>query len=333
MLGRLELYPASNLADMDFPPVRFVVDKVLPEGLSLLVGPPKAGKSWMALDMALAVAGGEVVLGDKNCWQGGVLYLALEDSPRRIKSRIEQLRGGDYAIPESLLLSHKPVKLDEGLCRALVEWVGLSRDPRLVIIDTLQKVRSVKRSVSDLYAEDVETLSQLQEVTKKYAVSILCLHHRRKAPAEDRIDTVSGTLGVPGTVDSILLLDRPRFKREGRLWVTGRDVEEAEYALDVERTFTWRIRGYARRFVGLTQERMEVYKLLEDYGVMSISQIAEMLRKSKESIRQLIRSMLSDGQIRRVDRGMYAPGIETLARTFSWDEVPEWAEDLVEDLP
>jgi hypothetical protein len=333
MIGKLELYPLSDLAKIDFPPTRFIVPSLLPEGLSLLVGPPKAGKSWLALDIALAVATGSTVLGTKDCTKGSVAYLAMEDSQRRIKWRVAELRGRRFDLPSNLAVSHKEVKLKDGLCQALLEWIGSTKNPRLIVIDTLQKIRSMRKSATDLYAEDVETLSKLQELTKRFRISILCLHHRRKAPAEDKIDTVSGTLGVPGTVDSILLLDRPRFRREGRLWLTGRDIEEAEYALDIEDTFTWKLRGYARRGSAMSHERLSVFKTLEDFGPMSISQIAGALDKTRDAIKQLIASMLRDGQVKRVDRGQYAAACLDVKGSFSWDEVPEWASDLVQDLP
>ncbi len=157
--NRTQPITAAELMDMEFEPTRWVVPDVLPEGLSLLVGKPKKGKSWMALGMCEAVAVGGVALGTKRVDEGDTLYLALEDHQKRLQKRLKKVLDGRPA-PERMHLHTEWPRLDEGGAEQLDEWLTEHPDARLVVIDTLAKIRK-PASGANVYAEDYAALEQL----------------------------------------------------------------------------------------------------------------------------------------------------------------------------
>jgi RecA-family ATPase len=154
---------AAELMDMEFEPTRWVVQDVLPEGLSLLAGKPKKGKSWMALGMCEAVAVGGVALGSKRVDRGDTLYLALEDNKKRLQKRLRKVLDGRRA-PETMHLHMEWPRLDEGGADQLDEWLTDHPEARLVVIDTLAKIRKPARG-ANVYAEDYAALELLLPLT------------------------------------------------------------------------------------------------------------------------------------------------------------------------
>src|SRR5215212_9313573 len=172
-----ETMTAAELMDMKFDPTRWVVPDVLPEGLTLLVGKPKKGKSWMALGMCEAVATGGVALGTKHVEQGDALYLALEDNRKRLRKRLSKVLNGSPA-PDRMHLHTEWPRLDEGGAELLDEWLKEHTEARLVVIDTLAKIRNPARG-QNIYAEDYAALEQLLPLAAKHSVAIVVVHHLR----------------------------------------------------------------------------------------------------------------------------------------------------------
>ncbi len=223
-----DLMTARDLQTMEFPPVSWVVPDILPEGLTILAGKPKVGKSWLALQVASDVATGDEVLG-RPVEQGGVLYAALEDNKRRLKSRLEK-NYPQRDWPDRLHLATDWPRLDQGGLEALDLWLGRERDTSLVIIDTLATVKPHGRGRDQQYQADYEGLRGLHGIANDLGIAIVVIHHLRKAESEDPFDAVSGSTGLTGAADATLVLQRT--SNGTVLYGRGRDLIEFESAVE-----------------------------------------------------------------------------------------------------
>ncbi len=302
---------AAALMEMEFPPTRWVVPDVLPEGVTLLVGKPKKGKSWMALGMCESVAVGGVALGTKRVEQGDTLYLALEDNVKRLRKRLKKVLDG-RAAPERMHLHTEWPRLDEGGAEALDEWLTEHPDARLVVIDTLAKIRRPVGG-ANVYAEDYAALEQLLPLAAKHGVAIVVVHHLRKAAAADPMDEITSSTGLTGGVDGFLILRRTPGSKGPTLYVDGRDIEEpTEYALHWNlNTATWTIEGTAEE-VHVSKERGDILLTLNrSPEPMTPKQVSEVLGASYSSTKKLMWTMLGDGQLVKDDKGRYSPANPT----------------------
>lgn len=302
------LQRADLLMSQEFAPVLWVVPDLLAEGLTLLAAKPKLGKSWMALGLALAVANGGVALGKTPVQRGLALYLALEDSPKRLKGRMQQLLRGEPA-PAGLELVTAWPRLDEGGTSMLDIWLRLHEGARLVIIDTLAKVRGRARSGS-LYGEDYASLEGVQALAHRYGVGILVIHHTGKESREDALDEVNATQGLAGVADNILVLRRERAKPDATLVGDGRELTGFELPLRFDvTTGAWCITEPPAETLK-TPERTEILRLLEQSAApMSPTQIADALGKKAGTTGMLLKKMAHAGEILQVHFGQYAaPG-------------------------
>ncbi|GAA4664068.1 AAA family ATPase [Amycolatopsis dongchuanensis] len=221
------------LDQQSFPPLVYAVDGLIPEGFSLLIGPPKAGKSWLLGGLLLAVASGGYALGKiPLSTKRPVFYLALEDGDRRMQARARKILGDSEPIPE---LFHYITKIEPGQVFATIEaFLTIHPDTALVVLDTLGKVMPNAGMGESPYQRDYRIGSRLKQITDGHqGLAIVVVHHDRKASAEDFVDSVNATNGLAGSADTIMVLDRKRQSSDGLLKVTGRDVPEAEYALQM----------------------------------------------------------------------------------------------------
>lgn len=214
----------------EFPPLRYAVDGLLPEGFAILIGPPKAGKSWLILDILLAVAAGGRAVGKLPVGaKRRVLYLALEDGDRRMQDRCRTLLDGDPIPPLFHYLTHVP---PNGVVAVVEAFLTIYPDTALVVVDTLGKVMPPSQPGESAYQRDYRVAGRLKTIADAHpGLSVTVLHHDRKAVADDFVDSVSGTHGLAGAADTIVVLARKRQASEAVLKVTGRDVPEAEYGL------------------------------------------------------------------------------------------------------
>lgn len=227
----LVLTSASELMVKDIPPIDFLVDGLLPQGLALLAAPPKYGKSWMALDLCLAVASGADFLGHKT-HQADTYYMALEDSERRMKTRLETLLA-DNEPPSGCHISYDAPNLDSDLLTQLEEVLKSFPGIRLIIIDTLQKIRGMVNSREGAYAADYRELGTLKKFADQHNISILLIHHLRKMiDTSDPFTMISGTNGVLGSVDTAMVLSKAaRSDDNTTLSIVGRDIDSDDIVL------------------------------------------------------------------------------------------------------
>lgn len=203
-------------------PIKYLVDKMLGQGLYILAGAPKVGKSWLALDLCLSVAKGVPFL-KRNTEQGYVAYLSLEDSLIRLQNRLYELTDEPS---DNLSFAIMAGAIGNGLESQIEDCKQSNPTLKLVVIDTLQKVR---QSSESSYGSDYKELSSLKALADKLKITILLVHHTRKCSDKDPFNTISGTTGISGSADgSFVLVESKRGSREAKLHCVGRDIENLE---------------------------------------------------------------------------------------------------------
>ncbi len=222
---------AAELSHEEFPELVQFVDGIILEGFGIVAGPPKLGKSWFTLVIALAVAAGGHAFGKLKCEPRPVLLLALEDSKRRLQTRIKAVYGSEIPPHRLHLLTH----IGPGLMvPTIAEWLMVHPNG-LVILDTLGRARQQRRPGADAYLEDYKAGVELKNIVDAFPGSaLLGVHHIRKLGSGDFVDDLSGTLGLAGSADYVMVLRRPRQSNDATLQITGRDAPEGEYAFTVE---------------------------------------------------------------------------------------------------
>ena len=229
---------AEELLSTPLPPVKWIIPGLLPAGLALFAGPSKAGKSWLTLWLCLQVAQGKPVWG-REIEPRTVLYLSLEDTLNRLQDRLFRLVGSEDT-PEKLILQTECQSIGQGLEEQITSFLYNHSDTGLVVIDTLQKVRSCDQSGS-MYASDYKDVSTLKSLADKYGICILLIHHLRKQAASDPFDQISGSNGLMGAADTTWVMQRKRTSKNADIILTGRDLDRRTLYLH-PCTFTYRFK-------------------------------------------------------------------------------------------
>jgi hypothetical protein len=315
----VETVTASDLMGMTLPPPRWAVEGVLPEGLTVLAGKPKLGKSWLMLHLALAVAQGGTALGKIGVEAGEVLYIALEDTRRRLQARMRRLLGPGESAPAGLHLATAWPRQDKGGLEQLDGWLHDHPLARLVLIDTWGRWRPF-RAQGNSYELDYADGAALKEVGDRRRVPITASHHCRKLPAEDPIEEVSGSVGLTGACDGILVLRRDRGQHDAALHVTGRDIEEAELGLTFDKQLClWQLVGEAEAG-RVSRERRAILDLFTAGVELTCKQVEATTGKKRDAVKQLLSRMARDGQLVATERGNYRIAREQSPRSPSHQE-------------
>ena len=231
----LESVNSDELCDRQLNRVEYLIDGLLKPGLAVLAGSPKVGKSWLVLQMCMCVAKGEKLWGLATK-QSEVLYISLEDSLQRLQNRILTA----FEEPsESLHLALSCSPLGEEFDNELHDFTLSHPQTKLIVIDTLQKMRGGFTQPS--YAADYSDLSRIKRLADDLGICILMVHHTRKMSDSDRFNEISGTNGIAGSADTLMVLTKEkRTSDKARLLCTGRDIGDTEYELTKnKRTFCW----------------------------------------------------------------------------------------------
>ena len=219
----LTVVDGETLMDMKLPPTKFCVETLLPQGVSILGGAPKIGKSWMVLDLCVRIAKGEAIW-NLSTQKGTTLYLCLEDPLNRIQQRLCMLTD---EVPENAYFATVAGTLADGLCEQIRKFVSEHPDTVLVAIDTFQIVRANTTDTS--YANDYDDVRQMKQLADELSISILLVHHLRKQGDSDPLNKISGTTGIIGAMDAIFVLDKSKRNADmATLVCTGRDIEYRE---------------------------------------------------------------------------------------------------------
>jgi RecA-family ATPase len=304
------LSTTSGLQLFDTVPavLRFVLKDLLTRpSLTLLCGRPKIGKSWLALQIALAVAHGQRLLGRFAAESPGkICYLALEEPPSRTSLRLQRLTSGRDEALANIRFCYRINPLLSGGAMQLNEF--LTANPCvLVIVDTLLAfVR--QNDHRDAVRSDYQEIDLLRQISVKHDCGIVVIHHLRKATADYALDAVVGTSGVTAACDAVWTLRR-LANGETLLDLTGRDVEATQYGLRLQTEdidFGWKLVSEGPE-AALSPERTEILDLLKDEGPQKPAAIARQLGKNGATVRRLLQGLVAEGAVEKRAEGTYVP--------------------------
>ncbi len=338
-----DAFTAADLMEEFIPELQYVVEGVVPEGLTLLIAAPKIGKSWMVLAIALDVASGRPTFGGIPTCGGPVLYMALEDGKRRLQDRMGSI--GVRTFPQRLVLkinAHKEDILDT--IREFIES-NAGQNP-LVILDTLGRVMPPQEKGETLYDRDYRIGAALKSITDDFPGSaIIVVHHTRKAVTEDFTESSSGTNGLTGSADTILVLRRVRHENTATLHVTSRDAIEGEYRLNFGTNGRWTFEGgsiheaseaarAARDTQKLGDQMLDVVREVTNYpdGIKADG-LADLLDMTVQNARVYLKRAHDADRIRKIKRGLYGPILPSSPTFVPSDSVIEVDFSNVEDRP
>jgi hypothetical protein len=338
-----DIITAAELHHEEFPELVQFVHGIVIEGFGIVAGPPKLGKSWWTLNLALAVAAGGRAFGKIPVQQRDVLLLALEDSPRRLQGRIRAVYGSDTP-PHRL---HILTKVMPGLLiPTITAWLQ-GHPGGLVILDTLGRARQQRRRGDDAYLADYQAGVALKNVVDAFPGSaLLGVHHTRKASSDDFVDDLSGTLGLAGSADYVLVLRRQRNSNEATLQVTGRDAPEGEYAFTTaEGAWTLSGNGLAEAAAEAQSRRdskrlgdraLDVLAIVNERAPANHTRAADVAHKlgiEKDQARVYLNRLADADRITKISTGVYTSvtsvtsvtphltsGFNGAAVTHDWDE-------------
>jgi DNA-binding transcriptional ArsR family regulator len=310
ILEKANIMTASALASKEFPAIRWAVPGLIPEGLTLLSAPPKAGKSWLALGLLLAVATGRRALGRVDVERGPCLYLSLEDSQRRLKDRLVRM-GGNF--PDALDLETS-LPRSFGLLKFLDAYLWLHDVTRLIVVDTMG--RALAGGDLNDYSDMTSILDPIQRLALEYHTGIVLIHHVRKGGDRGEGDPFSASLGsqgILGTIDTALILDRKRNETDALLYVIGRDVAEASYSLALDTsTMAWRMTNDPPEAMRLSRERRDIIEMLKKEGrPLRTGEIAASIGRSGSTVSEHCKALEEMGILYRPSYGCWACRVVT----------------------
>ncbi len=227
-------FTTAELFHKELEPVPYVVDGILPAGLSIFAGLGKVGKSWFVYWLCMQVAKGEEVWGFQTS-KGTTLYLAFEDNENRLQDRLFVLSDD---APDNAHLCIEVAKMGGELETRIRNFMVDYSDTKLIVIDTLQKVRTSGNESN--YMNDYDDLSILKTLADEYKIAIVIVHHLRKQKDSDVFNQITGSTGLQGACDNMYVLAQgKRGEGSATLSCLGRDVIRRELELERGEDMIW----------------------------------------------------------------------------------------------
>jgi hypothetical protein len=288
----------------DLPPPAEIIDRLVYQGLTILAGPPKVGKSYLALELASSVASGNFVFGHLAVKRPGkVLYLSLEDGERRVRQRTRQMADSDQYLDQIQMVYSLPAPLSEQAAVEALDNEIHEGKYELVIIDTLVKAFPQDRRSHDVFRADYRQIDTLKRLADDNEVAIVVLAHTGKDEAEYALNVVAGTGGLTAAADAVLVLGKSSYG--ANLQVISRDVEEAQFALVRDaRTSGWTIAAEGPGPIPV-EGKQRILDALRD-GPMSSSDIQiAMVTENSSTVRSWIYRLVDEQRIVRGTDGKY----------------------------
>ena len=293
----VESISAQDLERKEFEPLNWVVDDLIPEGLIVLAGAPKIGKSFLCWNLALAVAQGGIFLSQYEVSEKkNVLYFALEDPQRQIKNRLKMIQS-DTSLPSNLqIYTRFPIFLgDDGI----ESWEEIIKKHKadLVIVDTMHHVLP-EFNTGTKYDQDYNKLMPVQQMVRDLGISMILVTHTRKMiDVDNPFNMIQGSVGVQAACDTMLMLT----KQDGDkvLHINGREVLASEIAVEIREGVFVGTSLEERQENKLSDVRAEIIQMLKDAEPdgLTLKSIIEGVDRSKENVKLTVRRMKQDGQI------------------------------------
>lgn len=303
-------FNSQELSRMDLPEIEWVIDGLIAEGLTIVAGKPKVGKSYFMYNASIDLASGTDVFGAIPTEPKEVLYLALESSDRLLKNEQDKILDG-RAAPNKLHIRPMgtwPTK-DKGI-EELEKWMIVHPDTRLIIIDILE---AFKDSPGYSYSKDYQYISKLQNFAGKHHIAVVLIHHCRKSKSKDSFDEIIGSVGLQGATDTLAILV-PTGNEQDRVFAyRGRGVGEGELVLEYD--------GYQYTLTSKTniiedkrsKQRQTIIDYIEYYDekegepIKREQLVEEMMKRGVgKGVDVLLRKMTTKGDIEKVKYGLYA---------------------------
>lgn len=305
----LGTFSLTDLMEYEMPPQRWAIEGLIPTGLTILAGRPKFGKSWFAFDMCLAVANGSMVVGHQAV-QGTALYLALEDTPRRLQDRAHTLLGAQPA-PAGLRVRNEWQRLDQGGLRDLERFLDEYPDTRLIVIDIIKKVSPPHNTNRSQYAYDYELVSSLKALGDNRDVAVVIVTHLTKfTDDDDPFVEISGSTGTTGAADTMIVMRKHKQGKYKEFCMRGRDVVDDRFRITFDEAWCrWQLDGkgddpFAN--LGLTHDQDAVAGLLWlSDGTVQPKDVAEMLRCGVNGANKHLLHLVDLGVAERAGYGKY----------------------------
>lgn len=296
------IYWGDELLKADFPLPEMLIDGLIVKGgLNIIAGKPKAGKSFLAIDMAVSCSFGGLFLGKFQTKKSKVLYLCFEDGYSRLKNRLNNY------CKENLLeglgsnvgfLDNFP-KLNEGGIDNLLQIVETERVD-VIFIDTLAKGINLNVRGSNEYLSEDKILSELVATLLKHNLTLIAVHHLKKGYSEG-VESLSGSMAISGNSSSIILLSKDGMA--GKMELISRDFDAGNYSLNRLPSGFWSFNGEYQETIR-EKTHTEILEYLAD-GEKSLQDIAEYLNKTKSNVRQILQTMIKKGLIFQSRYGFY----------------------------
>jgi hypothetical protein len=318
---------AEELLAKQLPPLRYFVQEILTEGLTILGGKPKKGKSCLALDMSLALAIGRQAFQKFDTEQARVLYVSLEDGERRLQTRLRKIQP-NLKTPKGLDFLYEFPHLGGGALEALQ---GYAKSYNVIILDVLGRMlpqqQTIRKNLSE-YQEFTEHLGPIQKFAQEEHIAILIIDHVRKAGADDIFDTIIGSQGKWGTADNGMVYERKGEEKDAVLHIAGRDLDEQKIVLTM-------MDGHLE-FLGkgesfeVDSEQNKIIKVLEEEGrPMSIPEIMKAVgigEQHYKRFRVVMHRLYNNDRVGRTKkRGLYT--------LYGHDRQSDWDDKDLETVP
>lgn len=296
----------TELATAEFAPPIWAVQGVIPIGVTLLAAKPKDGKSWWALECAMAVADGRPALGAFQTVMGDVLYFALEDNLRRMQRRMRKIDPKRRANG-NLDIECAVNKFDEGGEKTLKDWLIDHPKARMVVIDNLRRFAPVNGG----YSKESATIQALNDFALKHQIAMLVVMHMYKGPgvsatSPDWTDKIQGGVGVTGAAECILGIARSRNSNAGVLRLTGKDIEDDSPIPMIFDKGKWIAGASDDPTIGMTEQRKDVYRVVEaEPGLEAKEVTARLPGSTHNNVRQILYQCVQAGLLVRPESGTH----------------------------
>ena len=309
---KLEIITGDDIFFSEDIPINWAIENILPEGMCIIAALPKIGKSWLALQIAIAVENELEVLGFK-AKPGRALYCAYEDNKKRIKRRFKTM--GVKAEDKRPNFIFKSEKLTEGLEEQIEDWIKETPDARLVVIDTYVRALPTKarKTFKERYEIDSQQLSELQRLSLEYNITIIIIHHTTKGKHDDAFNEISGSVAVQAIADTLWVItcDRKTGK-DSILNITGRDIESTAYQIGLDVNCKWLNKGRPGENLESEDEKQiikAIKELDQDDGSYPRDVVAHLKLTNKTEIgnlqKRMKRMLDHNGLIRGQKNGQY----------------------------